>query len=246
MSDTRGVLVTVLRYFLQFLAIHLLLVSITCYHRILPVNPGINFFLGIGSTVSRKLLALSWERTLYNPLVRKLVNESSSVFSTVQARTVTEDHGSFSELIKCSHQYRCIMNACIEDLNQAADSSDMKDNYALLEMSEIFYKAELVWHLCEIIYLENPAGVLPHLIEWVRVHFPVAIEEAVWTTTSGVDKKFWKSLYSLVFQLRLDSSAKLLKLHPNFQTDAFQSAFELLKKMPVFSVRKNTFSFSQL
>jgi nuclear pore complex protein Nup85 len=132
-----------------------------------PVSP---------QTCKKKLYTISWERTLYNPFVRKLVNESCGAFTSLQIKAGTDGQISSSELIKSSHQYRCIMNACIEDLNQAADlANSVESNQALQEMSEIFYKAELVWNLCEILYLENPLGILPHLLEWIRIHFPNAV-----------------------------------------------------------------------
>jgi nuclear pore complex protein Nup85 len=198
-----------------------------------PVSP---------QTCKKKLYTISWERTLYNPFVRKLVNESCGAFTSLQIKAGTDGQISSSELIKSSHQYRCIMNACIEDLNQAADlANSVESNQALQEMSEIFYKAELVWNLCEILYLENPLGILPHLLEWIRIHFPNAVEETGTVLASpnpGLHESYWKALYGLVFQLRLESATKLLRIHPDFQSEAFQSAYELLKKMPVFSVRK--------
>ncbi len=194
-----------------------------------------------------KLFSISWERTLYNSYVRKLVNESCAAFTAVQMRSA-EGQISCSELIKSSHQYRCIMNACIEDLNQAADTADSNENsVAFQEMSEIFYKAELVWNLCEIMYLENPLGILPHLLEWIRIHFPFAVDETgtvLLSPNPAQHNNYWEALYGLVFQLRLDSAIKLLRIHPNFSTDAFQSVFELLKKMPVFSVRNEIQLFS--
>lgn len=200
-------------------------------------------FSAAGLSGSRKnLFVISWERTLYNPFVRKLVNESAGAFIAIQARIGKETQITVSELIQSSHQYRCIINACIEDLNQAADLADtIGATRAIQEMSEIFYKAELVWNLCEIMYLENPLGILPHLLEWIRIHFPSALEETGTVLASpnpGLHENYWKALYGLVFQLRIDSAIKLLRIHPSFITDAFQSAFELLKKMPVFGVSK--------
>lgn len=133
------------------------------------------------------------------------------------------------------------MNACIEDLNHAADSGyDIEENRMLQEISEIFYKAELVWSLCEIMYLENPIGVLPHLQEWIRIHFPYAVDvtsEVLASPDPGLHPNYWKALYGLIFQLRIDSATKLLKIHPSFQTEAFQNTYELLKKMPIFNVK---------
>ena len=185
--------------------------------------------------------AISWERTLYHPLVRKLVNESCSAFSAVQEKSSGDAQIRFSDLMKSSHHYRCILNACIQDLNQAADATNKTEEIQMLqEMSEIFYKAELIWSLCEVMYLENSHGIVPHLLEWIRIHFPLAVDDAgevMGSNNPGYHPNYWKALYGLVFQLRLESAMKLLKVHADFSSDAFQSALELLKKMPVFSVR---------
>jgi len=137
-------------------------------------------------------------------------------------------------------QYRCIINACIEDLNQAADSGGNENkSQEDLEMSEVFYKAELVWNLCEIIYLEKPSGILPGLLEWIQIHFPspIVMAETVMTSSNpACHPNYWNAVFGLVFQLRLDSAIKLLKLHPDANVDSFLSACELLKKMPIFGV----------
>lgn len=36
---------------------------------------------------------------------------------------------------------------------------------------------------------------------------------------------------------QVDSALKLLRTHPDFQSESFQSAVELLKKLPIYGVR---------
>jgi hypothetical protein len=62
-----------------------------------------------------------------------------STFSVVQSKCHTADNNQ-PDLLPLSHQYRCIINACIDDLNHAADSVNDKSSQELQEMSEIFYK----------------------------------------------------------------------------------------------------------
>lgn len=194
-------------------------------------------FFGIGPPKHSNIYFLNWETTLYNNFVRKLVNESMGTFSAVQSNSDKQ-----TDLLSLSHQYRCIINACIDDLNQAADSVNDDSSKELQEMSEIFYKVELIWNLCEIIYLEKSSIIapLPHLLEWIRIHFPLAVEMAGTVVAShsppALHNSYWKAIYGLVFQLRIDSAIKLLKMHDEFQSDSFQSVVELLKKMPYFGV----------
>lgn len=108
-------------------------------------------------------------------------------------------------------------------------------------MSEIFYKVELIWNLCEIVYLEKPTTTsLPHLVEWIRIHFPQPVEMAGSVLSSpnpSGHEDYWKAVYGLVFQLRIDSAVRLLKIHNEFESDTFQSALELLQKIPIYGVR---------
>ena len=177
---------------------------------------------------------------MYNNNVRKLVNESMNTFSSVQSKCQNDNHT--ADLLPLSHQYRCIINACIDDLNQAADTVNDNSSQELQEMSEIFYKVELIWNLCEIVYLEKSSSnaPLPHLLEWIRIHFPLAVEMAGTVVAShsppALHDSYWKAIYGLIFQLRIDSAIKLLKMHDEFQSDSFQSAVELLKKMPLYGV----------
>lgn len=125
-------------------------------------------------------------------------------------------------------------------MNQATDTGGNESkSQEDLEMSEVFYKAELVWNLCEIIYLEKPIGILPGLLEWIQIHFPspIVMAETVMTSSNpACHQNYWDAIYGLVFQLRLDSASKLLKLHPDANVESFLSACELLKKMPIFGV----------
>lgn len=193
-----------------------------------------------------KIYGITWETTLYNPQVRKLVNESCGTFNALQSTSSIDSTSKQSELISLSHQYRCIINACIDDLNQQADLTSGESSQHSQHMSEIFYKAELIWNACEIVYLTKPVGILPHLLEWIKNHFPAAVElsDIVFESPNPAShESYWKAIYGLIFQLRLEDAVKLLRVHPNFQSEEFQSACELLKKMPIYSVRKQIVVF---
>ena len=42
------------------------------------------------------------------------------------------------------------------------------------------YKLELIWHLVEILFMDSAPGrlVMPHLLNWVSLHFPACEERA--------------------------------------------------------------------
>ena len=42
------------------------------------------------------------------------------------------------------------------------------------------YKLELIWHLVEILFMDSSPGglVMPHLLNWVSLHFPACEERA--------------------------------------------------------------------
>ena len=46
--------------------------------------------------------------------------------------------------------------------------------------SELMYKLELIWHLVEILFMDSSPGglVMPHLLNWVSLHFPACEERA--------------------------------------------------------------------
>ena len=49
-----------------------------------------------------------------------------------------------------------------------------------LLQSELMYKLELIWHLVEILFMDSSPGglVMPHLLNWVSLHFPACEERA--------------------------------------------------------------------
>ncbi|CAL1301443.1 unnamed protein product [Larinioides sclopetarius] len=73
----------------------------------------------------RYLHVISAKAALYNDYVRKLVNESHSVFLTLNTRIPSmQDDNRRIEISKTSQKYRCVLLACIEELHAATESSD--------------------------------------------------------------------------------------------------------------------------
>lgn len=116
---------------------------------------------------------------LFDPISRKLVNESNGYF--IFAQKLIEKAGStdFSlEILKLSRQYRSVLRACLEDFQAESAVCPPSKREFYLENIPTFYNMELIWHLCEIMFLDMVPGdiVLSHLITWIRFHVPQVFE----------------------------------------------------------------------
>ncbi|XP_026476216.1 nuclear pore complex protein Nup75-like [Ctenocephalides felis] len=109
---------------------------------------------------------------LQDKILRKLVNESIGSFLSVQQ--VSNDNAQ-QKLVILSRQYRSIIRACLENLQEKVDNLSLNEekrseyqNYVT-----IFYSVECLWHLCEIILIDSVPGniIVPQLLSWIRLHF---------------------------------------------------------------------------
>ena len=66
---------------------------------------------------------MRWETTLYEPVFRKLVNESLGVFMSLAKQSEEERVVGVESLVKVSRQYRSIMKDCQEQLDNLAETS---------------------------------------------------------------------------------------------------------------------------
>jgi len=191
-----------------------------------------------------------WETTLYEPVFRKLVNESLGVFLSLARQSEEERVVGAEALVKVSRQYRSIMKDCQEQLEQLSESCPASQSSHYLAQSDLLYKLELIWHLMEILYLSNTPGglVLPQLLHWVGLHFPSCEERARSVLSQASEEpeqhaEYWEAVIRFVLQGRLDQARNLLKLHSEFSTDPFLSLDELLRKMPVCSASSSVADF---
>jgi len=191
-----------------------------------------------------------WETTLYEPVFRKLVNESSGVFQSL-ARASEEERAVGAEtLVRVSRQYRSIMKDCQEQLEQLAETRPAAQAAHYLGQSELLYKLELIWHLVEILYLDTTPGglVLPHLLHWTSLHFTGCEDRARSVLSQASEEpeqhaEYWEAVTRFVLQGRLEQARNLLKLHSEFSTDPFLSLDELLRKMPACSANTSAADF---
>ena len=193
---------------------------------------------------------VSWETTLYSPIMRKLVNESAQAFAALQKTAREEEVVGSAHLVRISRQYRSIMRDCQQQLDAeaevasaaaaAASPATAADFY--IQQSELMYKLELIWNLVEIVCIEKPPGgmVLPQLLQWVALHFPRAEELTRDILSQHLENpeaspEYWDAVALFVLQGRTDQAQKLLRLHSQFGAESFVSLDELLRKMPVYS-----------
>lgn len=100
------------------------------------------------------------EVILFSPLLRKLVNESNGVFLSVQKIKFSSGDRR-PELLKHSKQYRSILRACLENLQDILLKEPLKDVKITLDHFQIiFYQIECIWHLTEILYVDTVPGKL--------------------------------------------------------------------------------------
>lgn len=98
---------------------------------------------------------------LFSPLLRKLVNESNGIFLSVQNLKTFSSGDIRPELLKHSKQYRSILRACVENLQEILPKESLSEEKTMLEnFLTIFYQVECIWHLTEILYVDTVPGRL--------------------------------------------------------------------------------------
>jgi nuclear pore complex protein Nup85 len=183
---------------------------------------------------------------LFKPILRKLVNEANGTFLTVQ-NLMTSDADHKPELLKLSRQYRSIIRACLEDLQDEVTRADGDHREELQNYITIFYSVECIWHLCEILFVDAVPGniVLPHLLDWIRFHFP-KFERNAASMLSGdlggleTHPDYWETVIGSLLQGRIKVVRALLKLHSDSETQPFKVVDQCLRAMPVYSMFSGT------
>ncbi|CAH1645781.1 unnamed protein product [Spodoptera littoralis] len=191
-----------------------------------------------------KLMNIKQDILLFTPILRKLVNESNGTYLSLQkAAEAAKVSDNQVEFLKLSRQFRSIIRVCLENLQEAATKAEGIEKNNLLSYITIFYSIECIWHLCEILYIDNIPGdiVLPYLLEWVRFHFPCHEQTAAQLLGacergSEEHEDYWDTVVGMVVQGRVDVARALLKLHSAGESNEFKLVDNSLRSMPVYSV----------
>ncbi|XP_067129566.1 nuclear pore complex protein Nup85 [Centruroides vittatus] len=177
----------------------------------------------------------------YNFITRKLVNESHGLFLNLQVLSQQESNNEKKEqLIKISHKYRSILTECICNLSKVTESTALNDSERreYENQFEMFYNIELIWNLCEILFIDimQPGLILQQLLQWIRFHFhdDDSSSEIMEYDTPENHPSFWKIIYSHILNGKLDEARRMLKIHTQSSQESFCLMDELLRKMPLF------------
>uniref|UniRef100_A0A1A7WRF3 Nuclear pore complex protein Nup85 n=1 Tax=Iconisemion striatum TaxID=60296 RepID=A0A1A7WRF3_9TELE len=185
------------------------------------------------------------DEDIYSPILRKLFNESHHIFVGLQ--TIKEDLPSKSkkpQFVSISRNYRSVIRACMEELQQAAVSAndtEMATQYG--NQVSILLAVELIWNLCEVLFIDAaPAGsLLLHLLDWVRLHKSDVDEKAkevLLSDSPAEHRDYWDVVVSYVLQGRLEDTRKMLVKQATLQPAAknmYKLMDSLLSKMPFYN-----------
>ncbi|GFU52910.1 nuclear pore complex protein Nup85 [Nephila pilipes] len=187
----------------------------------------------------RYLHEISPKAALYNDYVRKLVNESHSIFLSLNTRVQhMQDERRRIEIAKASQKYRCVLLACIEELHVATELSGDEE---LAELRQMFSDIELLWHLLQslIIDTHSASRVLYKLLDWIKWHFVFAEkkrEELIQLDEPSDHPDYWDTIVHFLLQGKIAPARSLLSMHMKSKREDFLSLDELLKKMPMYGV----------
>ncbi|XP_072299547.1 nuclear pore complex protein Nup85 [Eucyclogobius newberryi] len=185
------------------------------------------------------------DEDIYSPILRKLFNESHLIFVGLQ--TVRDDLPSKNkkpQFVSVSKNYRSVIRACMEELQQVAVSSqDAEAASQYGDQVSILLAIELIWNLCEVLFIDTaPAGsLLLHLLDWVRLHKADVDEktrEVLQSESPAEHHKYWDVVLSYVLQGRLEEARQMLVKQANLQPAArnmYKLMDTLLSKMPFYN-----------
>ncbi|KAG5279982.1 hypothetical protein AALO_G00083650 [Alosa alosa] len=185
------------------------------------------------------------DEDIYSPILRKLFNESHHIFVGLQnIRDDLPSKNKKPQFVRISKNYRSVIRACMEELQQIAVST--RDPALAAQYGNqvsILLAVELIWNLCEVLFIDAaPAGsLLLHLLDWVRLHKAEVDEKAqdVLRCESPTRHQFfWDVVISFVLQGRMEEARSMLAkqavLQPAAQT-TFKRMDSLLQKMPIYN-----------
>ena len=178
-----------------------------------------------------------------NKATRALLSQSATLFTQANKRRSTQTISS-SEMVKTSRKYRSVIHATSESIVVEDDAS--------LELFKMMSNIEMVWHLCEILFLDShPPGVLLNqLLSWIRWHLNhrsmIMAEQVVKCGRRATDHpSYWKVLYHFIFSGQTDQIVDWLNLYkssiqspgnePDQELERTNIAIQIISKMPIYN-----------
>ncbi|KAM3660498.1 nuclear pore complex protein Nup85 isoform X2 [Ammospiza caudacuta] len=201
---------------------------------------------GDGAPSSSHVFVVRRDQDIYIHTLRKLFNESHGIFMGLQ-RSEEELAGKSrkAQLVQVSKNYRSVIRACMEDMHQAAVSTRdpaLQGQYST--QVSILSAMELIWNLCEILFVEAATAgpLLLRLLDWVRLHVcdvDSMVREVLSSESPSKHKLFWNVVDVFVLQGRMDEARHLLSKEANANPasmNMYKILDDLMKKMPVPSI----------
>ncbi|OXB76973.1 UNVERIFIED_CONTAM: hypothetical protein H355_014795 [Colinus virginianus] len=186
------------------------------------------------------------DQDIYMETLRKLFNESHGIFVGLQRCDEEQSaRARNAQLVQVSKNYRSVIRACMEDMHQAAISARdpaLHSQYSI--QVSILSAMELIWNLCEILFVEAaPAGpLLLCLLDWVQLHIcdvDNMVREVLSSENPSKHKLFWNVVDIFVLQGRMDEARHLLSKEASANPTSVNMCKvldDLMKKMPVPSL----------
>ncbi|KAM9006653.1 nuclear pore complex protein Nup85 isoform X1 [Sarcophilus harrisii] len=182
---------------------------------------------------------------VYSRILRKLFNESHGIFVGLQ-RIEEESTGKSrkAQLVRVSKNYRSVIRACMEEMHQVAIAAqDPVSGRQYSSQVSILSAMELIWNLCEILFIEvAPAGpLLLHLLDWVRLHvceMDALSADVLGSENPNKHENFWNLATLFVLQGRLDEARQMLSKEADANPASASMCRvlgDLMRTMPILS-----------
>ncbi|KAK3090531.1 hypothetical protein FSP39_012520 [Pinctada imbricata] len=146
-----------------------------------------------------------------------------------------------AHILEASKKYRATLFNYSRNLQKLINSTgDLNQKKLLDDHLMSLQNSELIWSLCEILFIDNHAGglVITQLLGWIRMHFeePDQMYRSIIVEERPEDQyKYWDCIYCLVLQGQVDEARRLLSKHSCYSTEGFQTVDNLLRRMPLLT-----------
>jgi nuclear pore complex protein Nup85 len=173
-----------------------------------------------------------------NRISRSLLSESLFVFKSLQRVSSKSEPLSRNELIKASRKYRSVIHSCFFNLINDSENSDS------LSLSDMFSQMEIVWNLCEILYMDidSTGFVLNQLLNWIKWHFTQINRMATSVMNAEmpyIHENYWDVVICYIMRAEMENATLFLEFHSDAYTkQEFVLLRNLIKKMPLISTNQ--------
>uniref|UniRef100_A0A8C6JHG2 Nuclear pore complex protein Nup85 n=1 Tax=Melopsittacus undulatus TaxID=13146 RepID=A0A8C6JHG2_MELUD len=187
-----------------------------------------------GGASASRVFVFRKDEDIYIDALRKLFNESHGIFLGLQrSEEKLAGKSRKAHLVQVSKNYRSVIRACMEDMHQAAS-----------KFVPILSAMELIWNLCEILFVEAAAAgpLLLRLLDWVRLHVcdvDNMVREVLSSEDPSKHELFWNVVDAFVLQGRMDEARHLLSKEASanpMSMNMYRILDDLMEKMPVPSL----------